>query len=198
MPLFGKRVPLLALMSSNINKNRLNQNQFESLFKAHFEHLTNLANQLVNDRNTAKDITQKVFINLWENRSSIDLNKNIVSYLFTSVKNRSLNYIRDNKKFRSKVLDLDCGDFDLISPEDNFDTESLKSKIDDALNQLPEKCRKVFEMSRFNNMKYREIAEELEIAQKTVEAHMSKAIKSLRKSLKDDYLAIIILLGEII
>ena len=185
-------------MTNNLDNHSLNQATFESLFKEHFVHLTNLSNQMVHDQNTAKDITQKVFIHLWENRSQMDPNKNIVSYLFTSVKNRSLNYIRDNKKFRSKTLDLDCGDFELIEQPDSFNSEELKKLIKNALDQLPDKCRLVFEMSRFREMKYREIAEELGLAQKTVEAHMSKAIKALRISLKDHYLAMMILMHGII
>ena len=161
----------------------LSKTQFEQLFKSQFAHLCNFAHQYVPDKDTAKDITQKVFIRLWEQREKMDPEQNINSYLFIAVKNRCLNYIRDNKKYRSKVLDLDCGDIDLQIETDNFELEALQEKIASALNELPEKCRLVFEMSRFREMKYREIAEELNIAQKTVEAHMSKAMKLLRERL---------------
>ncbi len=90
---------------------------------------------------------------------------------------------------------MDCADFDLIDEEeDHFAAEDLQQKIAAALAALPEKCRLVFEMSRFQQMKYREIAEELEISQKTVEAHMSKAMKSLRKQLRD-YVTLMVVLG---
>jgi RNA polymerase sigma-70 factor (ECF subfamily) len=171
----------------------LDQALFEKLFRAHFVYLTNFARQYVEDEDTAKDITQKVFINLWEKRSQIDAEKSIVSYLFTSVKNRCLNYIRDHKKYRSKVLDLDCGDIDLVYEEDDLAVQELEVKISKALEMLPEKCRMVFEMSRYQQKKYREIAEELDISQKTVEAHMSKAMKSLREHLKE-YIAGLILM----
>jgi len=167
--------------------------QFEKLFKEHFQYLCNFALQYVEDMDTAQDICQKVFIALWEKREEVDPKKSLKSYLFTSVKNRCLNHIRDQKKYRSKVLDLDCGDIDIATEEDHFSENDLKEKIEKALNQLPEKCRLVFEMSRFQNMKYREIAEELEISQKTVEAHMSKAMKSLREHLKDHLLVLLIL-----
>lgn len=172
-------------MATNTPHTSLSQQQFEQLFKSHFAHLCNFAQQFVPDADTAKDITQKVYINLWEQREKMNPEQNIVSYLFTAVRNRCLNYIRDNKKYRSKVLDLDCGEIDLAITEDNFALEDLQEKIEIALSALPEKCRLVFEMSRFREMKYREIAEELGIAQKTVEAHMSKAMKSLRASLGD-------------
>ena len=172
------------------------QSQFEVLFKTHFQHLCNFALQYVEDLDTAQGICQKVFITLWEKREDIDPEKSLKSYLFTSVKNRCLNHIRDQKKYRSKVLDLDCADFDIISEEeDKAGIEELQVKIEAALAELPEKCRQVFEMSRFQQMKYREIAEELDISQKTVEAHMSKAMKSLRSSLKDFTWVLLFLIG---
>ncbi len=172
-------------MPDSSSNNQLNKAGFESLFKSHFSYLCNFAKQYVEDADTAQDICQKVFINLWEKRQSLDASKSIKSYLFTSVRNRCLNHIRDQKKFRSQVLDLDCAGFDIVEQDDHFAEEELAKKIEQALNGLPEKCRKVFEMSRFQEMKYREIAEELSVSQKTVEAHMSKAMKHLRKALGD-------------
>ena len=172
-------------MSNAAPHNPLDKSGFEALFKSHFQYLCNFAIQYVEDADTAQDICQKVFISLWEKRSEINVNKSIKSYLFTSVKNRCLNHIRDQKKFRSKVLDLDCNDFEIANEEDHFGLEELEQKIEKALNELPEKCRLVFEMSRFQEKKYREIAEELHISQKTVEAHMSKAMKHLRMYLAE-------------
>ncbi len=158
---------------------------FEQLFKTHFAHLCNFANQYVQDMDSAKDVTQKVFVNLWERREKIDPQKPVLSYLFNSVRNRCLNHIRDQKKYRSRVLDLDVIDMEISFEEEDSGLSELQDKISEALNSLPEKRRLVFEMSRYKNMKYREIAEELDLSVKTVEAHMSKALKSLRKQLKD-------------
>lgn len=181
-------------MQGNPQNSTLDQALFEQLFKKHFGHLVNFAVQYVGDQDTAQDITQKVFIRLWESREKINANQNIPSYLFTSVKNRCLNHIRDHKKYRSQVLDLDAGDFDQ-PVEESLDMEALKIKIKKALEELPEKCRLVFEMSRYQHMKYKEIAEELEVSQKTVEAHMSKALKILRSRLGGWLLMEIILLS---
>jgi RNA polymerase sigma-70 factor (ECF subfamily) len=172
---------------------KLDKPLFEQLFKTHFVHLSNFAYQFVKDTDSAKDITQKVFINLWENREKIDLQKSIQSYLFTSVRNRCLNFIRDQKKYRSEVLDLETYDFEIPFEEDNIAMSELKEKVAQALNELPEKCRLVFEMSRYKNMKYKDIAEELDVSVKTVEAHMSKALKSLRTNLEDySYILLVI------
>ncbi|MEM6804582.1 MAG: RNA polymerase sigma-70 factor [Bacteroidota bacterium] len=169
---------------------------FETLFKSHFAFLVNFARQFVDDIDTAQDLTQKVFITLWEKRADIDPKQSIKSYLFTAVRNRCLNYIRDQKKYRSKVLDIEMADFEVAIEEDHFGEEELKQKIEAALSSLPEKCRLVFEMSRFQQMKYKEIAEELEISQKTVEAHMSKAIKSLRAYLEAYMWICLVLLND--
>lgn len=177
---------------------QLDQVRFEELFKSNFAYLCNFAHQYVKDLDAAQDLCQKVFIQLWEKRTTLDPNQNLKSYLFTAVKNRCLNYIRDHKKYRSKILDLDCGDIELSEQTiDHLIADDLQAVIEEALNQLPEKCRKVFEMSRFQEMKYKEIAEELEISQKTVEAHMSKALKLLRLHLKEHWLVLLILLEKL-
>ena len=161
------------------------QSDFEKLFKDHFVFLCNFANQYIHDIDAARDICQKVFIALWERRKQIDPAQNLRSYLFTSVRNRCLNYIRDQKKYRSKVLDVDIYEVDTAIEEDFLAVEELQNKIDHALNLLPEKCRQVFEMSRYENKKYQEIADALNISKKTVEAHMSRALRGLREQLKD-------------
>lgn len=177
-------------MPKPATENSLDQNTFEQLFKTHFVHLCNFSYQYTNDTDAAKDITQKVFIHLWENRAQMDPQKALKSYLFTAVRNRSLNYIRDNKKYRSHLLDVEIEDLDLAFEEDDLALEDLKNKVQEALAELPEKARIVFEMSRFQQMKYKEIAEELDLSVKTVEAHMSRALKGLKKHLKDYYFLI--------
>lgn len=175
---------------------KLDRAAFEELFKSHFVYLCNFAFQYVSDMDTAKDITQKIFVHLWENREKIKPEQSIKSYLFTSVKNRCLNHIRDHKKYRSRILDIDIHDIDVACENDHLAVEELQNKIDQALLQLPEKCRKVFELSRYQDKKYKEIAEILDISVKTVEAHMSRALKSLRTDLQD-YLPLLILLIDI-
>ncbi len=168
---------------------------FEELFNLHFKHLCHFAKQYVKDDDSCQDVVQKVFISLWSRRADIDPQQGIVPYLFTAVKNRCLNHLRDHKKYRSHVLDLDCGDLEVVPPlvDHQLAVEELQEKIDAALDKLPEKCRLVFEMSRYRDMKYREIAQTLGISPKTVEAHMSKAINSLRKDL-ERYMTILITL----
>lgn len=174
----------------------MDKTHFEQLFRMHFERLCSFAKQYVADMDTAQDICQKVFIRLWEKREDMDTERSITSYLFTSVKNRCLNHIRDHKKYRSQLLDMECGDLEIgmAITEDHFALQELQERIEAALATLPPKCRQVFELSRYEQKKYKEIALELDISQKTVEAHMSKAIKMLRDDL-GDYLTVLILLN---
>lgn len=172
----------------------LDRPAFEQLFKSHFAYLCHFAGQYVQDRDAAQDICQQVFIRLWEKREEMDPNQSIPSYLFTAVKNRCLNHLRDTKKYRSKILDLDCGDLDFSrEDQDLLAAEELQRRIEEALASLPDKCRAVFERSRYRQMKYQEIAEELDISPKTVEAHMSKALKTLREALSDYELGLLLL-----
>ncbi|MCB0664166.1 MAG: RNA polymerase sigma-70 factor [Saprospiraceae bacterium] len=180
-------------MSDSAPESNLTLVQFEKLYKDHFRHLCNFADQYVFDSEISKDIVQKVFISLWEKRSNVQV-ATLRSYLFTAVKNRCLNYIRDHKKYRSRVLDLECGDIEIAQGEDPMQLEELQDLIDDALKSLPDKCRVVFEMSRFEDKKYKVIAMELDISEKTVEAHMSKALRTLRSRLSK-YLVYVLLIG---
>lgn len=143
---------------------------------------------------SSKEIVHDVFVRLWENRAEFDFDKPAKSYLFTSVYNRSLNHIRDQKKFTSSDDSLieetisDEGEY-----HDNLELAELETKIKKSLDKLPGKCKEVFQMSRFEGKKYAEIAAELNISVKTVEAHMSKALKLLKHDLKD-YLYIFLLI----
>ena len=180
-------------MNLTVSHKSLNKSLFEELFKENFSQLCGFAQSYIYDLDSSKEIVQDVFINLWQKKESIDLSKSIKSYLYTSVKNRCLNYIRDNKKFRSKVLDVDIADYDYSFDSDFLVENELQTKITDILNSLPKKCKQVFELSRYENLKNKEIAEKLDISVKTVEAQMTKALKIFKENLKD-YLIILILI----
>jgi RNA polymerase sigma-70 factor (ECF subfamily) len=181
-------------LGKSIKIEKFSNQDFENLFKDFFTPLCYFARKYVSDIDSAKEIVHDVFINLWEKRDSIDPEKSIKSYLYTSVNNRCLNHIRDNKKF-----DKENTEIELINEEhnsvstDSMEEDELKAKINKSINNLPEKCRKVFVLSRYEELKYHEIAERLEISVKTVEAQMSKALKILRENLKE-YVMLIILI----
>ena len=172
----------------------LNKKIFEELFRTHYKPLCAFANKYLKDIDSAKEIVHDVFVRLWEKRDSIDLEKAIKTYLYTSVNNRSLNYIRDNKKFvRDDFLLENTYNNDNWKETDKLIELDIQEKINATLDALPKKCQKVFRLSRYEDMKYKEIAEHLNISIKTVETHISKALKVLRENLSEylTYLLII-------
>ena len=149
--------------------------------------------KLVRDDDAAKDIVHMVFLNLWEKRDTVTEQEKIKSYLFRSIHNRSLNYIRDQKKFTDPSGYEQWETASAYTKSADFMEErELEDKINRALDSLPEKCREVFLLSRFEGKKYAEIASELKISVKTVEGHMSKALRLLKQQLSD-YLYMVML-----
>ena len=166
--------------------NTLDKGTFEELFRSYFTPLCSFAQKYVGDIDEAKDIVHNVFINLWNKREDIDLNTSLKSYLFQGVYNRSLNYIRDHKKlvrFDTPQTEAELGQY--VESRDHLESSETENRINRALDDLPDKCREIFLMNRFDGLKYREIAEKLNISIKTVETQMSRALKTLREKLSD-------------
>lgn len=169
-----------------INQSSINITQYEQLFKQHYATLCNAAYQITNDKEQAEDIVQDVFIKIWENRTNIQIKISSFSYLYRSVINACYNEIK-----RKKVINLKYsteGDLNNLSFSQNIDESidfsQLQSTIDRSLQKLPPKCKTIFVLSRFENYKYKEIAEMLDISIKTVEAQMGIAINKLNTELK--------------
>jgi RNA polymerase sigma-70 factor (ECF subfamily) len=165
--------------------------KFEELFRTYFDSLCYFARKYIPDLDSSKEIVHNVFISIWEKREEFDFDKPAKSYLFTSVYNRCMNYIRDQKKF------TDSGSAEIILEnesvyDDHLEAAELESRIWRIIEGLPEKCREVFVLNRFESKKYAEIADQLNISVKTVEAQMSKALRVLRDNLKD-YIHLLIL-----
>lgn len=134
----------------------------------------------IGDLDESKNLVHEVFISVWEKFEELPEDTNFRSYLYTSARNRCLNYIRNQKKHVAFDSVRDQG---VVSDDNSMEVRELEKEIDLAINTLPEKCRLVFEMSRYEELKYAEIAQKMNISVKTVEAHMSKALSLLRKAL---------------
>jgi RNA polymerase sigma-70 factor (ECF subfamily) len=167
---------------------------FKLVFETHYPRLLRFANEYVGDRFDAENIVQDVFLKLWEKRASLPTEINLQAYLLTMVKNQCLDFLRHRQMVESNSVDWETvqqreasfnlyalNQFDAEQP----DIESLERLVEKAINELPEQCRKVFELSRYDGLKYKEIAERLGISVKTVETHMSNALRILRVTLKD-------------
>lgn len=172
----------------------INQQTFEKLFKLYFAPLSYYANKFLPDIDTSKEVVHDVFVNFWEKRETIDLSKSVKSYLYTSVHNRCLNYIRDNKKFdRSEYILENSGENTSWENSDVLIEAEIKAKINETLQKLPEKCREIFVMNRFEGLKYQDIADKLGVSIKTVETQMSKALKIFRENMQE-YTVLMILI----
>ena len=176
-----------------------NQSAFESLYRSFYPKLSYFSGQYLLDADMANNVAQDAFTELWEKRATLQSDTNIQAWLFTVTKNKSLKQIskeRSKQRYRNyiKARQLDINYQSLAGLDtDNFVFEELQQKVEMALSKLSPPVRAVFEKSRFEDKKNREIAEELGISIKTVEAHISKALKLLRTELKE-YLPLLYIL----
>ena len=176
---------------------------FKNIFQQFFQPLYYLSSQYLEDHDEAKEVVQEAFVKLWEIRQNLYEDSNIRNFLFTLVKNNCLNLLKRKQlllKHHEKLRWMEMHyQYESLSRmgSDYLEFNELREKIDLAIKNLPAHCRIVFEMSRFEELKNREIAEKLGVTQKTVEAHLTKALKILRSDLKD-YLPVILALTKIL
>lgn len=155
----------------------------EMLFREYYSEICRAVLRVIPDPLIAEDIAQEVFFELWRKRDSLQITSSFSAYLRRAARNRSLNYIRDHKfkpEGEEKILlatDLQ------IDGNRQLEMQDLQHAIDQAILQLPERCRLVFSLSRFEEMPYQEIADQLGISVKTVENQISKALRLLREAL---------------
>lgn len=165
---------------------------FEEVFKKYFNDLHSYAFAIVKDEAVAEGIVQNVFLKIWERGENLNYRQAPAPYLYRSVHNESLNHLK-HKKVRQAYDHYASKQqvYEKSSASSKVQLSELQQKISEALNCLPQQCRTIFQMSRFREMKYQEIADELGISVKTVEAQMGKALKVMRKELAE-YLPILI------
>ncbi|MFY7828295.1 MAG: RNA polymerase sigma-70 factor [Flectobacillus sp.] len=172
-----------------------NERVFEVVFRKHYQALCNYAFGLLKDMDDAEEIVQGMFLKLWDQRQDLEITVSLKSYLYRAVHNTCLNRIKHLKiqdNYRQHV-----GDFlenNHVSATDELFKAELEARIAEAIEKLPEQCRLIFRMSRFEELKYQEIANELHLSIKTVENQIGKALKILRQELAE-YLPSIAWLG---
>lgn len=167
---------------------------FEMLFRTYYQPLCNYAYTFVQDRDEAEEIVQSTFLNVWEKRDNLSIHTGVKPYLYAMVRNASLNVLKHEKiKQQHVTMELAVAERSVESVARTVMASELETKIYKAMDKLPEQCRLVFKLSRFEELKYSEIAEQLNISIKTVENQMGKALKIMRDQLKD-YLPLLIVL----
>lgn len=157
---------------------------FEEVFKTHFKALHSYAYTILKDDVIAEEMVQNVFFKLWEKKEQLTIQTSLKAYLYKSVYHESLNYLKHQKvKSVHKAYAMHSTDHSSNLAEKKLLHGELENKLQNAINDLPEQCRTIFQLSRFEELKYREIADTLGLSIKTVENQMGKALKVLRLKL---------------
>jgi RNA polymerase sigma-70 factor (family 1) len=178
-------VALLALLKQG------RERAFDCLYIRYRAKLIAAAYNRVQSRDVAEELVQEVFADLWHKRTSLVITRTFSAYLFTAVKYEVLDHIRSLKvknsyleqlaRFEDRVTDI---------TREQLDAEELDYHLNKSINALPDKCREVFKLSRFENYSVQEIADKLNISPDTAKYHISHALKELRISLKDLYILV--------
>ncbi|CAL1519883.1 RNA polymerase sigma-70 factor [Chitinophaga sp. MM2321] len=169
---------------------------FEQAFKTHFKGLHAYACTILKDEVMAEEMVQNVFCKLWEKSGDIKIRQSVSGYLYRAVYHESINYLRHQKVKAAHQAHSQYQMSNNLNPgsaSGKVILRELEEKLDKALRDLPEKCRTVFQLSRFEELKYQEIADRLGISIKTVENQMGKALRLLRLNLID-FLPLLLLL----
>lgn len=165
--------------------------QFERFFNQYHARMVLYAVKFTDDVETARDIVQEVFLKTWENRENINISSSLQSYLFVAVRNRCANFLKQKSisgKYTSETeaeLKQIEADYYASAEEQNlllYEQETSK-KIQQSVRDLPDKCRRIFEMSRYDGLKSSEIAGKLNISVRTVETQIYRALKELKEKL---------------
>ena len=164
------------------------------LFRTYYQPLCNYAFTFVQDRDEAEEIVQSTFLNIWEKRENLSIHTGVKPYLYAMVRNACLNVLKHEKiKQQHATMEMAIAERSIESVASTVIASELEAKIHDAMDHLPEQCRLIFKLSRFEDLKYAEIAEQLNISIKTVENQMGKALRIMRDQLRD-YLPLLIVI----
>lgn len=160
---------------------RINEDIFQDIYNLYFYDISRFLGRFTSDSALIEDIIQEVFITLWTEREVTDI-EHIKTYLYISARNRVLNYLRDERR-RNELLSI-WSENELAFRKDNQEEENTyEILLQKAINNLPNKCREIYMLSRVDQLTYKEISSVLLISVKTVEAQMGIALKKIRSQL---------------
>lgn len=161
--------------------------EFEQFFRAFYKPLLSYAYRFFDDQQDAEEIIQDLFLKFWEKRAKLEITSSLTSYLFRAVRNNCLQAIKyqKNKTKYQAYIKNQTNDYQDSEPLEFLEYTELNEKVNYILSELPDRCQEIFKLNRFQGLKYKEIALELSISIKTVEANMSKALKHFRASLEE-------------
>jgi RNA polymerase sigma-70 factor, ECF subfamily len=169
-----------------------NKSTFDFIFKSHYAHLCSYAKNYLRSAELSEEIVQEVFIRIWEKRGKINIHTSIRAYLYQSVFNGCMNYIKgiqssgfkhidhDDASIRNELMSMDLADsqFSML-----FSAE-VEKELESAIRGLPDQCRQIFRMCRMDNLTYREISDLLNISNSTVKTQMSRAMNRILRQME--------------
>jgi RNA polymerase sigma-70 factor (ECF subfamily) len=156
---------------------------YDTVFRTWYPVLVRVSAALLHDSDAAEEVAQEVMLELWRRRQLVDADISLRAYLLRSVRNRSLNHLRHLRVRRQTETEVEALYNAPMGSDQPIAARELADAVKVAIAELPPRCREVFELSRVHGLKYAEIAEALEISQKTVEAQMGKALRIMRERL---------------
>lgn len=156
----------------------------EVLFRNYYSYVCNVLYPVLKDKDQIEDIAQDVFHDLWKKRSSLQIKTSLSAYLKRAAINKALNHIRGQRMKFDDNQELPLFKSKEVSSQKKLEANELEELIKKSIDELPERCRIIFSLSRHQKLTYNEIAAKLDISVKTVENQISKALKTLRINLK--------------
>ncbi|UZR92954.1 RNA polymerase sigma-70 factor [Chondrinema litorale] len=159
-----------------------NQKVFEHLFRNKYEELYAFSVKITRQPEASEELVQDIFVYLWEKRKELEVKTNLKTYLYSAVKNRSIDYLRSKYvKMQSAFIDDDnLTQSNLVTASNELQEKELAEIIKKGIAQLPEKCRIIFLMSREGALSYQEIADQLGVSHNTVKAQVAIALQKMR------------------
>lgn len=159
---------------------------FEAVYREYFPGLMSFAAWLTGNQADAQEIVQDVFMKIWMKGSVSSADPRIKSYLYTAVKNKAMNVIRDRRKFLDPIEDEAAFLDYRMNAQELLEYNSLQQQVNFAIGKLPERCRMVFLLKRKEGLSHKEIAALMEISEKTVENQMTKAMRMIKDFLENN------------
>lgn len=164
------------------------QNAFRELFRRYYNHLLYFSNSFVKCKEVAEEIVEDVFVSVWNNRGNLLTVSNLKTYLYVAVKNHSINYLeRSGYPFHEDLNLLDVSYIDVSpNPEDLVIASEMSKAINKAVAELPPKCRMIFKLVKEDGLRYKEVADILNISDRTVENHIARALRKIAGAIHID------------
>jgi len=157
---------------------------FETLFRKYHSPLLFYCTSITASVQAAEDIVQDLFYNIWKDKERLNILVSVKSYLYKSVRNHSLQYLQKNANRRNNNMDnLDNQTNPTYKTDDYLEYHELEQLLSKSIKSMPERRARIFRMHRYENLKYKEIAQKISLSVKTVEAEMTKALKTLKKEI---------------